>query len=175
MKAKRRARRRSAKKNSQIDIDNEKQRERGEKKQAMKDKYETTLNHLHLHSTHSNPLSGLATFPTVDGHYGYNLRIVPTLYSSQVNKRNKTDIFDSSYEYSFVESLNKGLQIQQQLAPLTLTNPAIHFSYEYYPILLNYEEKKMTFLELITSICAILGGLFTVFSLIDSFLYASAR
>merc|ERR1712227_571052 len=83
----------------------------------MKEKYQSNLDHPHLHSSTSNPLSGLATFPTVDGHYGYNLRIVPTIYSpsssspstfSSSSLINSTSI--SSYDYSFVESLNKGVQ-----------------------------------------------------------------
>ena len=47
--------------------------------------------------------------------------------------------------------------------------PGVWFFYELSPIHATFEEKKRsTFLEFTASICAILGGIFTIFGVIDS-------
>lgn len=38
----------------------------------------------------------------------------------------------------------------------------IHFFYDFYPIMVEYAEKKTSFLQFLTSVCAIVGGIFTV-------------
>ena len=43
-----------------------------------------------------------------------------------------------------------------------LNPPGIHFFYDFYPIMVEYAEKKPTLLQFLTSVCAIVGGIFTV-------------
>lgn len=53
--------------------------------------------------------------------------------------------------------------------------PGVFFSYEISPLMVKYTEKKESFGHFATNICAIIGGVFTVAGLIDTFLYHSIR
>lgn len=53
--------------------------------------------------------------------------------------------------------------------------PGIFFSYELSPLMVKYTQTVKSFGHLLTNTCAIVGGLFTVASLIDAFLYHSVR
>ncbi|XP_012151171.1 endoplasmic reticulum-Golgi intermediate compartment protein 3 isoform X2 [Megachile rotundata] len=53
--------------------------------------------------------------------------------------------------------------------------PGIFFSYELSPLMVKYTEKAKSFGHFATNMCAIIGGVFTVAGLIDSFLYHSVR
>lgn len=53
--------------------------------------------------------------------------------------------------------------------------PGIFFTYELSPLMIKYTEKAKSFGHFATNMCAIIGGVFTVAGLIDSFLYHSVR
>lgn len=53
--------------------------------------------------------------------------------------------------------------------------PGVFFSYELSPLMVKYTEKKKSFGHFATNVCAIIGGVFTVAGLIDTFLYHSVR
>lgn len=40
------------------------------------------------------------------------------------------------------------------------------------PIIVEYQESANSFLHFLTNLCAIIGGIFTIFSLIDLFFYS---
>ena len=49
--------------------------------------------------------------------------------------------------------------------------PGVFFFYDISPIKVSYTESKLTFLNFLTSVCAIVGGVFTVSGIVDSFVY----
>ena len=49
--------------------------------------------------------------------------------------------------------------------------PGMFVFYDINPIQVRFEERKETFTHFITSVCAIVGGVFTVSGIIDSFVY----
>ncbi|XP_043287548.1 endoplasmic reticulum-Golgi intermediate compartment protein 3 isoform X2 [Venturia canescens] len=53
--------------------------------------------------------------------------------------------------------------------------PGVFFTYELSPLMVKYTEKDKSFGHFATNVCAIIGGVFTVAGLIDSFLYHSVR
>ena len=53
--------------------------------------------------------------------------------------------------------------------------PGIFFRYELSPLMVKYTQTVKSIGHLLTNTCAIIGGCFTVASIIDSFLYHSVR
>ncbi|ONK81556.1 uncharacterized protein A4U43_C01F30470 [Asparagus officinalis] len=53
--------------------------------------------------------------------------------------------------------------------------PGVYFIYDFSPIKVIYTEGKVSFLHFLTNICAIIGGVFTVAGIIDSFIYHGQR
>jgi hypothetical protein len=61
-------------------------------------------------------------------------------------------------------------------AVLLLTNASgVFFMYDLSPIMVKFTETKKSFAHFLTGVCAIIGGVFTVAGLIDSFLYHGLR
>ena len=105
----------------------------------------------------------------------YILKVVPTTY-----------VFASlpkSSNNSTGENINE--QISHQFA-ITRTQkdvlgghpggiPGVFVQYEFSPLMVRYEEKQKSISNFIVSLCAIIGGVFTVASLVDSFIYSSSK
>ncbi|KAL7752231.1 ER-derived vesicles protein erv46 [Sorochytrium milnesiophthora] len=53
--------------------------------------------------------------------------------------------------------------------------PGVFFNYDISPMLVVYRQEKKSFSSFITSLCAIVGGVFTVASLVDAALYRTGR
>jgi len=51
----------------------------------------------------------------------------------------------------------------------------VFFNYELSPLMVKYTETRVSFAHFVTSLCAIIGGVFTVAGLVDSFIYTSLR
>lgn len=66
---------------------------------------------------------------------------------------------------------NEGLQIAHGVNGL----PGVFFSYEISPILVAHRETRQSFAHFLTSTCAIVGGVLTVASILDSALFATQR
>lgn len=115
------------------------------------------------------PLDGLETIPDGEGHYLYNLRIIPTveqpLYGSP----------EHNFDFAFQESLHKGTRLSPGMTALTLSAPGIHFFYEFYPVMVEYTHQRTPFLQFVTQALAVVGGIFTMSNILDSILYQSAR
>ncbi|PAA82192.1 hypothetical protein BOX15_Mlig030157g2 [Macrostomum lignano] len=108
-----------------------------------------------------NPLDGHSRV-FVDGSatklVSYYVKVVPTLYTSL----NGTET--SSNQYSVTKHERSSVNL-----------PGIFFYYEISPILVRITERRRSFGHFLTSVCAIVGGVFTVASLIDAFCYHSSR
>lgn len=103
-----------------------------------------------------SPLDGqLRTIVDTHGMYQYYVKIVPTRYKYLSGE----DI--ESNQYSVTEHV-------RHLAPGSGRGvPGVYFYYELSPVQALFEETKKSFTQFLTSICAILGGLFAVMGLVD--------
>jgi endoplasmic reticulum-Golgi intermediate compartment protein 3 len=51
----------------------------------------------------------------------------------------------------------------------------VFFQYEISPMLVHYEQFRKPFTHFLTDVCSIVGGVFTVAGLVDSFVYSAER
>jgi hypothetical protein len=93
--------------------------------------------------------------------YSYFIKIVPTTY-----EYNNGDLLNNTYQYS-VTKYQKPISLSDQSGLI----PGFFVTYELSPIMVKFIEKKQSFTHFLTSCCAIIGGLFTVAGLLDSFVY----
>jgi len=106
-----------------------------------------------------NPLDGAQwTQPASDGTYQYFIKVVPTIY---------TDIRGRgihSNQFSVTEHFRDG-----NVRPKS--QPGVFFFYDFSPIKVIFTEENRSLLHYLTNLCAIVGGVFTVSGIIDSFIY----
>lgn len=126
-----------------------------------------TINHLSFGENYPGqifPLDKLYVYAdAVEMVFQYYLKIVPTTYIKLTGELLKTNQF----------SVTKH---QKKLASDRETSlPGIFISYELSPMMVRYTEKRRSFFHFLTSVCAIIGGVFTVAGLIDSFIYHGSR
>ncbi|KAK1264162.1 Protein disulfide-isomerase 5-3 [Acorus gramineus] len=111
-----------------------------------------------------NPLDGVQWMQqTPYGMYQYFIKVVPTVYTDinghkiQSNQFSVTEHFKSD-EAGRIQSL-----------------PGVFFFYDLSPIRVTFMEQHVSFLHFLTNVCAIVGGIFTVSGILDSFIYHSHR
>jgi hypothetical protein len=112
-----------------------------------------------------NPLDEAVKIWTKDGssEYQYYVKVVPTVYEDLKNNILNTNQYSvTEYERTVVTENNQGV-------------PGVFFNYDISPIRVIFKETTKSFAIFITSVCAIIGGVFTVASIIDSMVYHSIR
>ncbi|CAG5098291.1 Oidioi.mRNA.OKI2018_I69.XSR.g15534.t1.cds [Oikopleura dioica] len=102
-------------------------------------------------------LAGKSTQNEAALSYDYTLKIVPTVHTD--NKRQTK----FGYQYTVTSKTFKN----------TRGTPAIWFRYEIAPITVKYTHKKKPFYHLLTTVCAIVGGTFTVAGMVDSMIFSA--
>ncbi|XP_063435409.1 endoplasmic reticulum-Golgi intermediate compartment protein 1-like isoform X1 [Mytilus trossulus] len=95
--------------------------------------------------------------------HNYIVKIVPSVYE---DKRGNVG-YPYQYTYSYREVMQYGHGGR--------VVPAIWFRYELSPITVRYIEKNKPFYTFLTTVCAIVGGTFTVAGIIDSFIFTAAE
>ncbi|KAK8558779.1 hypothetical protein V6N13_098417 [Hibiscus sabdariffa] len=111
-----------------------------------------------------NPLDGGQwTHKTSNGMYQYFIKVVPTIYT---DIRGRTV---NSNQYSVTEHF-RDLEL---IGPNS--HPGVFFYYDFSPIKVTFKEERISFLHFITNICAVIGGIFTVAGIVDSFVYHGQR
>eukprot|EP01118_Nematostelium_gracile_P008063 TRINITY_DN264_c0_g1_i1.p1 TRINITY_DN264_c0_g1~~TRINITY_DN264_c0_g1_i1.p1 ORF type:complete len:305 (-),score=60.00 TRINITY_DN264_c0_g1_i1:3-917(-) len=112
------------------------------------------------------PLDGVTkTVEAGLGRYQYFVQIVPTVYeyaSGTILKTNQYSITENTH-FAFPELTGSFKQ------------PGIFFRYEISPYTVNYKETHKSLAHLITSISAIIGGIFVVSGFISSFVWYTER
>eukprot|EP01130_Rhizamoeba_saxonica_P013682 TRINITY_DN585_c0_g1_i2.p1 TRINITY_DN585_c0_g1~~TRINITY_DN585_c0_g1_i2.p1 ORF type:complete len:381 (-),score=75.74 TRINITY_DN585_c0_g1_i2:25-1167(-) len=98
--------------------------------------------------------------PTV---YQYFIKVVPTIYEYGGGEVIDTNQF-SVTEYERKAGGDGATSI-----------PGVYFHYDLSPIKVHFKESSESFASFITGICAIIGGIFTVSSIIDSFIFHSMK
>jgi len=124
-----------------------------------------------------DPLNGtVARTATSQYMFQYFLKVVSTQFRDIQGNVVRT------HQYSvtqFERDLSKGSQAdtaQGVHVQHGITGaPGAFFNFEISPILVIHSETRQSFAHFVTSTCAIVGGVLTVASLIDSFLFATGR
>jgi len=110
-----------------------------------------------------NTLDGVSKLWTeTDGSpmYEYFVQVVPTIYESSWGSVTNTN------QYSVTEYTQKVMLFQGSGGV-----PGLFFMYELSPIIVDFKASSISFLHFLTNLCAIIGGVYTVASLVDSFVY----
>lgn len=95
--------------------------------------------------------------------HDYVLKIVPTIYE----KLDGTKHFSYQYTWAHKDYLSYGHGGRVM--------PAIWFRYDLSPITVKYKERRMPLYHFITTVCAIVGGTFTVSGIIDSLIFTASN
>ncbi|KAJ4874263.1 Endoplasmic reticulum vesicle transporter protein [Raphanus sativus] len=95
--------------------------------------------------------------------YQYFIKVVPTEYTDV-----KGHVIQSN-QFSVTEHFEK------TEAGRTQSLPGVFFFYDLSPIKVIFTEQHVEFLHFLTNVCAIVGGIFTVSGIIDSFVYHGQR
>eukprot|EP01098_Paradermamoeba_levis_P013554 TRINITY_DN6209_c0_g2_i2.p1 TRINITY_DN6209_c0_g2~~TRINITY_DN6209_c0_g2_i2.p1 ORF type:complete len:159 (+),score=33.17 TRINITY_DN6209_c0_g2_i2:86-562(+) len=113
-----------------------------------------------------NPLDGVKK---VSGEgstmYQYFVKIVPTIYESGPTKALSTNQFSVTEHDRVVDAKNPGGH----------GLPGVFFMYDLSPIMVKLTKTQKSFSQFLTGVCAIIGGIYTVAGLIDSFIYSATR
>lgn len=111
-----------------------------------------------------NPLDRVERIQnTPTGMYQYFIKVVPTVYKDIRGHKIPTNQFSVTEHFRPVEfGMSRAL-------------PGVFFFYDLSPIKVNFNQSKTSFLHFLTNVCAIVGGLFTVSGIIDSFVYHGHR
>ncbi|KAF8158372.1 Sec1 family-domain-containing protein [Crassisporium funariophilum] len=124
-----------------------------------------------------NPLDG-AIQRTSKAQYmfQYFLKVVSTQFRTLDGKIVNTHQYSTThFERDLTEGVNgdtpSGLHVQHGVSGL----PGAFFNFEISPILVVHAETRQSFAHFLTSTCAIVGGVLTVASLVDSILFATGR
>ncbi|KAL6645677.1 hypothetical protein ACP70R_012469 [Stipagrostis hirtigluma subsp. patula] len=102
---------------------------------------------------HSNGLTGM---------YQYFVKVVPTIYTDIRGRK------IHSNQFSVTEHFREAIGYPRP-------PPGVYFFYEFSPIKVDFTEENTSLLHFLTNICAIVGGIFTVAGIIDSFVYHGHR
>ena len=112
-----------------------------------------------------NPLDELnVTSESLSLMYQYFIKIVPSVY-----KKLSGEVV-SSNQYSFTKHRRP---VREMAGEHGL--PGFFVLYELSPMLIQYSEKRRSFMHFLTGVCAIIGGVFTVAGLVDSIIYRSSK
>ncbi|XP_031754679.1 endoplasmic reticulum-Golgi intermediate compartment protein 1 isoform X1 [Xenopus tropicalis] len=95
--------------------------------------------------------------------HDYVLKIVPTVYEDMNGEQ------QFSYQYTVA---NKAYVAYSHTGRVV---PAIWFRYDLSPITVKYTERRQPIYRFITTVCAIIGGTFTVAGILDSFIFTASE
>ncbi|CAF3562418.1 unnamed protein product [Rotaria sp. Silwood1] len=113
-----------------------------------------------------NPLSNTKQIVNLKDNgavlYHYYVKVVPSTYVFL----NQTQLITNQYSVTKHKKIIKNIfdSSDHQI-------PGIFFTYEISAIMVKFIEQKRSLAHFLTSLCAIIGGVFTVSSLIDAFIY----
>ncbi|KAI1707887.1 endoplasmic reticulum vesicle transporter domain-containing protein [Ditylenchus destructor] len=128
-----------------------------------------TINHLSFGQPYPGkkfPLDGKSFESTKGGiMHQYYLKVVPTTYVYDVTGNGKEEL---SHQFSITRT-------EKDIMAGASGIPGIFVQYEFSPLMVRYEERKRSLSHFLVGLCAIIGGVYTVAALVDSFIYSSSR
>lgn len=92
----------------------------------------------------------------------YFIKVVPTRYNYLNGTVLETNQFSVTTHERIITPGSQGL-------------PGVFFTYEISPMLVIYTQRTKSILHFLTGVCAIIGGIFTVAGMFDSFVYSAER
>lgn len=115
-----------------------------------------------------NPLDGVRK-EVADGSglFQYYIKVVPTSYSRADDPE---PILSCQYSVTEAERL---VGAEARL-PGQFVLPGVFFIYDISPIMVQYREESTSLWTFLTSLCAIVGGVFVIAGMLDSALHAMA-
>jgi len=116
----------------------------------------------------ANPLSGNAKYsPNADSAYDYFIQLVPTHLTTLSGQELSTLQYSATeFEHSMSkQGTHGGANIQ----------PGVTFKFDFSPIAVKLKETRRTFLQFLTGVCAILGGVFALSGLVNNLVYRSGQ
>jgi len=113
----------------------------------------------------TNPLDGLQSVAEKGGTmYKFFCKIVPTMWQRADDLSLFTNQFSVTRYHHALSEFSDGSSA-----------PGVFFVYEFAPLMVKYTEKVKSVGHFATNLCAIVGGVFTVASLLDAFIFHSVR
>ncbi|KAF8767404.1 endoplasmic reticulum-Golgi intermediate compartment protein 1-like isoform X2 [Argiope bruennichi] len=111
-----------------------------------------------------NPLKGIDRSKARDiESHDYVMKIVPTIYETLDGL--KIETYQYTYAYKSSVTFSHSGRIM----------PAIWFRYDLTPITVKYTESRPPLYSFLTTVCAIVGGTFTVAGIIDSMVFSASE
>lgn len=113
------------------------------------------------HPEKRDPLDGVTkrfTVPQGSMIYDYYISVVPTVFSTP-----STQISTNQFSVTEHDAEVKGANVREYKQ-----QPGLFFTYEFSPFIVSSVKRSKSWTEVFTSLCAIIGGSFTVAGLIDS-------
>jgi len=112
-----------------------------------------------------NPLDGAtAVLRNGSGVFQYFAKVVPTTYVYADGKTIESCQYSVTDQFKSAHDPSKGFVL-----------PGVFIIYDISPIMVKFTEKRPSFTYFLTSLCAIVGGVFTVAGIVDSVLYNFGR
>ena len=113
------------------------------------------------------PPLGVVNAPEHAGQQHYLVKVIPTVLERAGRRRVHTN------QYSLAE----------QFIATTLSNamgqvgavPGVYFFYDFFPVMIQVVEERPGFAKFLVSVCAIVGGIFAVASILDGIIFRSAK
>ncbi len=65
--------------------------------------------------------------------------------------------------------------VEIDVASGTFAHPGLFFEYDFSPIMVKFTETRRSFLQFLTSLCAIVGGMLTVAGMVDSLIHQTEK
>ncbi|THG93101.1 hypothetical protein EW026_g8038 [Hermanssonia centrifuga] len=125
----------------------------------------------------AHPLDG-TTARTIKQQYmfQYFLKVVSTQFRTLDSKTINTHQYSATHferdlSKGLTENSGEGVHVMHGMTGI----PGAFFNFEISPILIVHQETRQSFAHFLTSTCAIVGGVLTVASLIDSVAFATSR
>jgi hypothetical protein len=128
-----------------------------------------TINHLSFGQSFPGkqyPLDGQSFASEKGGiQHTYTLKLVPTMYVFGVTDNGRTDF---SYQFSVTKTIKDTVAQGRGV-------PGLFVFFDFSPLMVKLEERQQSLSHFLVSLCAIIGGVYTVASLVDSFIYNSSK
>ena len=112
-----------------------------------------------------NPLDGAtAVLRNGSGVFQYFAKVVPTTYIYDDGKKIESCQYSVTDQFKSAHDPSKGFVL-----------PGVFVIYDISPIMVKFTEKRPSFLTFLTSLCAIVGGVFTVAGILDQVVYSAMQ
>jgi len=117
------------------------------------------------------PLDGATSSSSVSSaaNYQYHIKVVPTIYEFLGGLTGKRTIDSQQF------SASDFLQTQETSEGGQFIHPGIWFRYDFSPIMVRLVETRRSFFQFLTSVCAILGGVFAISGLFDTIAFRATE